>query len=352
MPRETAKKHFKMTTAATYNPCQIPFDLIGIGSPIMDLLALVPEEFLATVAGEKGGMVLVETPEIETLVASLPVKPIVIPGGSAANTAQFVARLGLRTTFLGKLGNDAVARAYRGHFAEAGIEGTHFKTGDLPNARCLSLITPDSQRTLRTNLAAAMTLRPDEISPADFAGCRHAHMEGYLFFNPALATAVVDSVRAAGTRLSVDLASFEVVRVARDWIFSQLRTGIDVVFANEDEVRALFETDEPYDLLARRLAAFGGTACVKLGKDGAWIARGDQLHRIAPVPVTDPVDTTGAGDAWAAGFLYGHLRGWPAATSGALGSILGAATVRHIGHALPAAEWQRIRALMGTLAGS
>jgi sugar/nucleoside kinase (ribokinase family) len=341
-----------MTTASTASSRQIPFDLIGIGSPIMDLLALVPEEFLTTVAGEKGGMVLVDTPEMEALVARLPVVPIVIPGGSAANTAQFGARLGLRTTFLGKLGNDAVALAYRGHFADAGIEGTHFKTGDLPNARCLSLITPDSQRTLRTNLAAAMTLRPDEITPADFAGCRHAHMEGYLFFNPALATAVVDSVRAAGATLSVDLASFEVVRVAREWIFGQLQTGIDVVFANEDEVRTLFESEESYDVLARRLASFGGTACVKLGKDGAWIARADELHRIPPVLVDTPVDTTGAGDAWAAGFLFGHLNNWPAAKSGALGSALGAATVRHIGHALPPAEWERIRALLAPLASA
>jgi sugar/nucleoside kinase (ribokinase family) len=336
----------------TESPATPRFDLIGVGSPIMDLLALVPEEFLTTIAGEKGGMVLVETPEIDGLVARLPVVPIVIPGGSAANTAQFGARLGLRTTFVGKLGNDSVAAAYREHFADAGIEGTHFKTGDLANARCLSLITPDSQRTLRTNLAAAMTLRPDEISPADFAGCRHAHMEGYLFFNPALATAVVDSVRNAGATLSVDLASFEVVRVAREWIFDQLRTGIDVVFANEDEVRALFESDEPYDVLARRLASFGGTACVKLGKDGSWIARGDDLQRIPPVLVTDPVDTTGAGDAWAAGFLFGHLNNWSIAKAGALGSTLGAATVRHFGHALPPVEWERIRALLAPLANS
>jgi len=328
------------------------FDLIGVGSPIMDLLAQVPEAFLTTIKGDKGGMVLVETHEIEALVARLPVKHLVMPGGSAANTAQFSARLGLRTTFLGKLGNDSIARAYREHFAAAGIEGTHFKSGDLPNARCLSLITPDSQRTLRTCLSAAMTLHPDEISPADFAGCRHAHMEGYLFFNPALANAVVDSVRSAGAGLSVDLASFEVVRAARDWIFGQLKTGIDVVFANEDEVRALFESDEPYDVLARRLAGFGGTACVKLGKDGAWIARGNELHRVEPVIVTDVLDTTGAGDAWAAGFLYGHLKGWSLASSGALGSMLGAATVREIGHVLPPVEWERIRGHLGSLGSS
>lgn len=324
------------------NQTHSQFDLIGVGSPIMDLLAQVPDSFLETVAGEKGGMVLVDTPEIEALVARLPSKPAMAPGGSAANTARFAARLGLRTTFLGKLGNDEIATAYRGHFAAMGIEGNHFKRAELPNARCLSLITPDSQRTLRTCLAAAMTLDPAEISRADFAGCRHAHMEGYLLFNPALADSVVTAARAAGATLSIDLASFEVARAARDWMFRQLETGLRVVFANEDEVRALFQSDEGYDVLARRLAGYGGIACVKLGKDGAWIAQGDTLIRVDAIKVTDAIDTTGAGDAWAAGFLFGLLRGWSIPASGALGSLLGAEIVRHIGPTVPQDRWSCI----------
>ena len=328
------------------------FDLIGVGSPIMDLLARVPETFLTTLTGAKGGMVLVDADEMETIVSRLENHPATVAGGSAANTTVSAARLGLRTTFLGKLGNDHTARAYREHLLAAGGDTSRFKVADLANARCVSLITPDGQRTMRTCLAAAMMLRPDEISPADFCGCRHAHIEGYLLFNRDLANAVINAARAAGCTLSIDLASFEVVNAARDWIFAQLRAGINVVFANEDEIRALFPDAAGHDYadLALRLAAFGGIAAVKMGKDGAWIAQGTSLHRINPVPVTSVVDTTGAGDAWAAGFLYGYCKRWPLPAAGALGSLLGSECVRNLGPAIPDAHWPTIQSHAKTLA--
>jgi len=186
----------------------------------------------------------------------------------------------------------------------------------------------------------------------DFRGCRHAHMEGYLLFNPALATAVVDAARAAGCTLSVDLASFEVVNAARPWLLDQLRRGLQVVFANEDEIRALFPGNSDYAALARQLAAHGTIGAVKMGKDGAWVARGDELYRIQPVAVPRVIDTTGAGDAWAAGFLFGFLQGWTLPAAGALGSLLGAETVRCLGPAIPEAEWPRLRAAAQAIAAS
>jgi len=336
----------------TNNTLPHSFDLIGVGSPIMDLLAQVPESFLATVAGAKGGMVLIDPAEMELIVSRLEKSPATVAGGSAGNTAVSAARLGLRTTFLGKLGNDSTAAAYRSHFSAAGGDSSRFKTAELANARCVSLITPDSQRTMRTCLGAAMTLGPSEIGVKDFVGCRHAHIEGYLLFNPDLANAVVAAARAAGCTLSIDLASFEVVNAARDWIFTQLRTGIDVVFANEDEIHALFPDQvgqQNYATLARRLAEFGGTAAVKIGKDGAWIARGSELHRIEPIAAPEVLDTTGAGDAWAAGFLYGHLKGWSLPASGALGSRLGSECVRHLGPAIPESKWAEIHVLARAL---
>ena len=319
------------------------FDLIGVGSPIMDLLAHVPEAFLSTIKGAKGGMVLVDSDEMETLVTRLEQHPATVAGGSAGNTAVSAARLGLHTTFLGKLGNDATARAYKENFAHAGGDVSRFKYADLANARCVSLVTPDGQRTMRTCLGAAMSLGPTEVSTADFRGCRHAHIEGYLLFNRDLANAVIAAARAAGCSISIDLASFEVVKAARDWILAQLHHGIDVVFANEDEINALFPgLGHDYAAHARRLAEFGGIAAVKVGKDGAWIARGTEVHRIAPVPVARVEDTTGAGDAWAAGFLFGHLRGWTLPAAGALGSRLGSECVRHLGPAIPTAQWPAI----------
>lgn len=331
-------------------PSSPSFELIGVGNPIMDLLAHVDDAFLRThVAGDKGGMILVDHDDIAALVRKVGGQVAMMPGGSAANTTLGTARLGLRTTYLGKIGGDATADAYLGNFTAAGGDGSRFKRATLPNGRCLSLVTPDGQRTLRTHLGAAMTLSPDEITAADFAGARHAHIEGYLLFNPALADKVMATARAAGCTISIDLASFEVVNVARDWILGQLRQGVHVVFANEDEAGALFQRRDDYAQFAREIAAYGGIAAVKMGKDGAWIARGPELHRIAPVKAARVVDTTGAGDSWAAGFLYGHLRGASLPAAGAIGSILGAETVQHLGAAIPDLHWPRVRAAADAL---
>lgn len=333
------------------NPSASPaFDLIGIGNPIMDVLAQVDDTFLRNhVAGEKGGMVLVDEADMAQLVGHLGSSLAMAPGGSAANAVLGATKLGLKTTYLGKIGADKTAEDYRANFVAAGGDGSRFKHATLPNGRCLSMITPDGQRTMRTHLGAAMTLSPDEISVADFKGARHAHVEGYLLFNPALAEKVASTARAAGCTISLELSSFEVVNVARDWILAQLKQGVDIVFANEDEVRALFQSDAPYDEQARRLAGFGGVAAVKIGKDGAWVARGKELHRIQPVKVSRVADTTGAGDAWAAGFLFGHLRGKSLAGSGALGSALGGECVQHLGASIPEAHWPRLRDLATSL---
>jgi len=321
------------------------FDLIGVGSPIMDVVARVTDDFLRKhVAGDKGGMVLVDDPEMGRIISLLEGEPAYSTGGSAANATFNAARLGLRATFLGKVGNDRLAKIYRDAFQAAGVDGSRFKQATLNNARSLILVTPDAQRTMRTSLAAAMTLAPTEISAADFAGCKHAHIEGYLVFNQALADTVLSSARAAGCTTSLDLSSFEVVNASRDWLFSQFKRGIDIVFANEDEIRALFQdTKSDYDDLAQRLASHGVLAAVKIGKDGAFIADKHLLHRIEPFAVADVIDTNGAGDAWAAGFLYGYLRGWPLQKCGNLASFIGAETVQHTGPIIPETHWQVLK---------
>jgi len=326
------------------------FDLIGIGNPIMDLLAHVPESFLSShIAGDKGGMVLVDDHDIVSLLAKIDGQLAVTPGGSAANATLGAAHLGLRSTYLGKIGRDITAEDYLKNFIAAGGDVSRFKRATLPNGRCLSLVTPDGQRTMRTHLGAAMTLSPDEISIEDFKEARHAHIEGYLLFNPALAEKVAKTAREAGCTISLELASFEVVNAARDWILAQLEEGVQVVFANEDEIHALFRTNDPYDAQARRLASYGGIGAVKMGKDGAWVAKGQQVHRIEPVKVDRVTDTTGAGDAWAGGFLYGYLRGYSLQSAGTLGSALGAECVQHLGPSIPDIHWPRLRMLAGKL---
>ncbi len=320
------------------------FELAGVGSPIVDLTAQVPDSFLAHVSGEKGGMVLVDDAEMARILSKLATPPSLSSGGSAANTAFNAARLGLRTTFVGKLGNDALARAYVERFTAAGVDASRFKHGTVANARCLAMVTPDAQRTMRTNLGAAMTLSPAEVSPADFKGVSHAHIEGYLVFNEALCDAVLAAARAAGCTISLDLSSFEVVNAKRDWMFRQFGHGIDVVFANEDEIRALYpEKKGGFESLARELATHDVVAAVKMGRDGAWIGKGDEIHRIAPVHIHDVIDTNGAGDAWAAGFLFGYIRGRPLGECGAMASVMGAETVRHLGPLIPDSVWEEVK---------
>lgn len=319
-------------------------DLVGVGSPIMDLVSQVPESFLSRVRGDKGGMVLVDDAEMDQILSLLDTPPALTTGGSAANATFNAARLGLRTAFVGKLGNDALARTYKDRFRSAGVDVSRFKHGSVANARCLAMVTPDAQRTMRTNLGAAMTLAPSEITPEDFRGARHAHIEGYLVFNQQLCEAVLNAARKAGCTISLDLSSFEVVNAARDWMFHQFGHGIDVVFANEDEIRALYPTKgDDYRSLALELASHGVIAAVKMGKDGSWIARGTEIHRMEPVHLKDVVDTNGAGDAWAAGFLYGYVRGKPLNECGAHASIMGAETVRHLGPLIPDSAWPEVK---------
>lgn len=312
----------------------------------MDLLARVDEPFLKTVGGAKGGMELADAATMDRWLQALPAAPAQAPGGSASNTVAAMARLGVRATFLGKLGGDATAEAYAAAFARLGGDTARFKRGTGPNARCLSLITPDSQRTMRTDLGAAMTLAPEEIRVEDFAGCRHAHIEGYLLFNRALLRRVLDCAREAGCSVSLDLASFEVVQAALDLLPGILENKVDVVFANEDEAAAYFGAPGDARVQARELARLCHVAAVKVGRKGSYLASGDEVHEIAPLWVDQPVDTTGAGDLWAAGFLTGWLRGHDLPQCGRYGSILGAEVVRVLGASIPDDRWPAILKLI------
>lgn len=318
------------------------FDLIGVGSPIIDYLAHVDDSFLETVDGEKGGMVLVEDEAISSMLARIPSEVKQAAGGSAGNTTFSAARLGLRSAFVGKVGPDRAGDYYRQRFEQFGGDTSRFLVGDRPSGRCLSLITPDSKRTMRTHLGAAMTLSPGEIKSSLFSGARHVHIEGYLLFNYDLMMAVLKAARAAGCTISLDLASFEVVDAAKNYLPEILREYVHIVFGNEEECIHLLGEGIDFPTMARTLAGWCDIAAVKLGADGSLIASGEQLETVAPVRVAHPLDTTGAGDVWAAGFLYGWLRGRDLATCGRYGSLMGAAIVQVDGAELPQDHWDRV----------
>ena len=319
------------------------FDIMAVGSPIVDTLSQVDEAFVASVSGEKGGMELVDSEVIVKLVERIETAKHRAPGGSAANTIFGATQLGLTSTFLGKIGNDDNAQFYQESYQAMGGDLSRFKTAELPHGHCLSLITPDGQRTMRTHLGAAMTLDPSEISVTDFAKVKHVHLEGYTLFNPPLLHHVIDCATLAGCKLSLDLASFEVVNACKDTLQSILADSIDVVFANEDEAAAFTGLENDYEAMALALGELCEIAVVKLGADGALVAHAGQVQKIDADSVKQVVDTTGAGDLFAAGFIYGLTNNASHKACAQFGAVLGAEVVQVIGAAIPSERWPEIK---------
>ncbi|MGB0743847.1 MAG: adenosine kinase [Opitutales bacterium] len=318
------------------------FTIIGVGSPIVDSIAHIEESFLAQVEGDKGGMVLTDSVTIGNLMQKIEDNPLSSPGGSAGNTLFALAKMGAATSFLGKTGNCARGEFYRNRFAELGGDVKRFKIGNVPNGHCLSMVTPDGERTMRTDLGAAMTLAPEEISSDDFAGCAHAHIEGYLLFNAELMKRVIESAKEAGCSISLDLASFEVVHAAGETLPAILKDYVDIVFANEEEASAYTGMRNDYAAMAEQLASVCDIAAVKIGAKGSYIASAGKVEKIEPVPADRVVDTTGAGDLWAAGFLYGWSQEKPLHECARIGSLLGSAVVQEQGTVLPEEIWSYI----------
>ena len=316
--------------------------IIGVGSPIVDTVTQVDESFIEQINGAKGGMVYVEIDTIENLLSKAPNEAVKSPGGSAGNTLFALARMGNQAAFIGKTGNCENGIFYRKSFKALGGDSTRFKIGAVPNGQCLSLVTPDGERTMRTHLGAAMTLLPEEISAVDFDGYEHAHIEGYLLFNEALMRSVLIAAKEAGCTISLDLASFEVVQASQTILPQILKDFVDIVFANEEEGHAFTEKVGDYSNMALDLAQYCKVAVVKVGAHGSYVASGSNVQKAEAVVAKQVIDTTGAGDLWAAGFLHGWAQKMELLECAKIGSILGAAVVQQHGSALPQAVWESI----------
>ncbi len=322
----------------------VEIQMIGVGSPVVDYVLNIEEEALSKVSGQKGGMELVEPEALASFLSLSNAQPVRSPGGSAGNTTFALARLGTRCAFLGKVGTDDNGAYYQSIFESLGGDCTRFKIHtDLPTACCVSLVTPDSERTMRTALGAAMTLDGSDIGPQDFALCRHAHVEGYLLFNPDLTLAVLQAAKNAGCTVSLDLGSFEVVQAARSILPDLLSRFVDVVFANEEEAEAFCGSQDPQAGLDA-LAAHCREAVVKIGADGAWLkAEGPAIH-VPARRVDAVVDTTGAGDYWAAGYLFGKLKDLSMTRRAEIGALLSSHVIRVMGAELSPRIWEQILA--------
>ncbi len=320
------------------------FDILGIGNAIVDVVAPADDSFLSRHDMHKGSMALVDAATAELLYAAMPPGQE-SSGGSAANTCAVAAALGARVAYLGKVAEDQLGAVFSHDIRAAGV---HFPSvplrGGAPTARCLIVVTPDGQRTMNTFLGACVHLDAADVDAALVAAAAVTYLEGYLFDPPAAQAAfrrAATAAHAAGRQVALSLSDPFCVNRHRA-AFRELVAGhVDILFANEAEVTALYETN---DLAAAAELARADVALAALTRSeaGSLILRGSETVAIAAAPA-EVVDTTGAGDAYAAGFLAGLTAGRDLAACGRIASIAAAEVIGHYG-ARPQAD---LRGLLG-----
>lgn len=318
--------------------------VVGIGSALIDVLAQVSDDFLTDVSDIKGGMTLVENDFIHQVTKRLTGTPDIVPGGATCNTMIGIGKLGGDSSFVGQCGDDELGRLFEQGLIESGVKPRLFKS-QTPTGRVLSLITPDAQRSMFTYLGASAEMDPAAILADFFHEAAVVMIEGYLVFNRSLMLASLDAAKKANASIALDLASFTVVESSRDFILESVVDHVDILIANEDEARAFSGTGDEDKALAV-LSKFADTAVLKLGKNGSLIAREGKVTRVAPVSGRDALDTTGAGDLWAAGFLYGITHGYSLEQAGYIGSACGYEVCQVTGANIPEEGWSRIKKLL------
>jgi sugar/nucleoside kinase (ribokinase family) len=319
--------------------------IVGIGSALVDILALENDEFLERVGVRKGGMTLVGDDVIENTLSMATKKASVVPGGSACNTMVGIGKLGGAARFVGKLGEDDLGKFFENDLRQNNVE-PHLFVSTTPTGRVLSIITPDAQRSMFTCLGASSETKPEEISRKCFKDAAVVHIEGYLLFNRDLILSALNKAKAAGAIVSLDLASYNVVEESRDFLEKIVDDYVDILIANEDEAFAFTgQKDEmkALDALSKR----ADIAVLKLGARGSYICsrKGGKI-RVEPKGNGFAIDTTGAGDLWAAGFLYGLVNGYPLEKCGEIGSACGYEVCQVVGANIPEEGWQRIKKLL------
>ena len=315
--------------------------IVGLGSALVDMLAHENDAFIRRIGVEKGGMTLVDMAELDGIVQELSTAPSIVPGGSACNTAVGIGCLGGDARFVGKRGGDDIGQFFHTALVNRGVD-PRLMTSQLPTGRVLSIITPDAQRTMLTFLGASADTQPEEMTAECFSDSAVVHMEGYLLFNPDLMLSALRAASDAGAMISLDLASFTVVEQSRAILDDIIDRYVDILIANEDEARAYTGTDDEIEALDR-LARDVKIAILKVGARGSYIREADRTYRIRAHGAGTAVDTTGAGDLWASGFLYGLVNGLPPERSGALASACGYEVCQVVGANIPADGWRRIK---------
>lgn len=308
-------------------------DVLGIGNAIVDVISHADDAFISENGLAKGAMTLIDADQAEALYAKMG-PGVEISGGSAANTIAGIAGLGGRAAYIGKVADDQLGAVFRHDIRAAGVAYDSAPIADgAPTARCLILVTPDAQRTMNTFLGASTELGPDDIDPALVARAQITYLEGYLWDKPAAKEAFVKAARLAGEagrKVSLTLSDTFCVDRHRDSFLELIDGHIDILFGNEAELLALYQTDN-FNAALEAVRGHCDIAVLTRSEKGSVVLEGPNVYEVPADPVAKVVDTTGAGDLFAAGFLFGVTQGRHLAECARIGSIAAAEIISHTG---------------------
>ncbi|NNE57361.1 MAG: adenosine kinase [Hellea sp.] len=314
----------------------VKYDVLGIGNAIMDVIAPVSDSFLTENDIQKSAMTLIDENRALELHKKLQAasNPQEIAGGSAANTLVGIAGLGVRGAYVGKVANDPLGTRFSTGMTSAGVD---FTTQPLLNqdatARCLIAVTEDGERSMNTFLGASVRFSPRDILKSQIQSAGIIYLEGYLFDQDEAKAAFVKAseiAQAAGRKVSLTLSDLFCVDRHRQSFKHLIKHHVDILFANESELLSLYETDD-FDAAVTALRQDCKIACVTRSSKGSIVIEEDRVHPIPAIWVDDLIDTTGAGDQYAAGVLSGHVMGMDWAEAGYLGSVCAAEVIAHYG---------------------
>lgn len=314
--------------------------VLGMGNALVDVLAIIEnDKMLDLMELPKGSMQLIDDKKFEVLTKEInKLETNIVSGGSAANTIIGLAQLGIETGFLGRIGKDSYGEIFKSDLTKYQVN-SHLTEAEEASGVASTFISKDGERTFGTYLGTAAKLSATDLQAKDFEGYKYFYVEGYLVQSHELIRKAIILAKEAGAKVILDLASYNIVEENRDFLLEIIPKYADIVFANEEEARSLLGLD-PREAVSA-LAKSAEIAIVKMGAKGSWIQQGEEKV-LVPAYSVNCVDTTGAGDLYAAGFIYGLIHHRSLTVSGQIGTTLAAHVIQYIGAKVRYNEWEEI----------